>query len=130
VEKLYAAQRTIVTQILNDAKKRYQKGTKRGRSSSSQSTQRSSRYNPLIKYLSEPGIKQLLLKTENYYMQDNNKQMHIVTDPLYFVIEEKQKSVDLTDVGHELIQRGSDPKFFICRILVGDIGDGETRPHS
>lgn len=129
VEKLYAAQRGIVTQILNDAKKKISEGNEEeGGVLLLRAHKGLPRYNPLIKYLSEPGIKQLLLKTENYYMQDNNKQMHIVTDPLYFVIEEKQKSVDLTDVGHELISKGvSDPKFFILPDIGGEISEMEKQ---
>ncbi|MGB1316216.1 MAG: preprotein translocase subunit SecA, partial [Chitinophagales bacterium] len=74
---------------------------------------------PLIKYLSEPGIKQILLKTENYYMQDSNKEMPIVDEALYFVIEEKQNSVELKDKGVELItSSGEDEDFFI----VPDVG--------
>lgn len=74
---------------------------------------------PLIKYLSEQGIKQILLKTENYYMQDQNKEMHIVDEALYFVIEEKQNSVELKEKGIELItSSGEDKDFFI----VPDVG--------
>ena len=51
----------------------------------------------LIKFLSEEGIKAMMTKTENYHMQDNNKMMHIITDPLFFVVDEKQNSVELTD---------------------------------
>jgi preprotein translocase subunit SecA len=59
-------------------------------------------------------MKNLMTKTENFYMQDNNKNMHIVTDPLYFVIEEKQNSVELTDKGIDLISEGfDDPEFFV-----------------
>ncbi len=75
VEKLYAAQRSIVTQILNDAKKKISEGNEEeGGLLLLRAHKGLPRYNPLIKYLSEPGIKQLLLKTENYYMQDNSKQ--------------------------------------------------------
>lgn len=74
---------------------------------------------PLIKFLSEPGIKQILLKTENYYMQDSNKEMPIVDEALYFVIEEKQNSVELKDRGAELITAaGEDKDFFV----VPDVG--------
>ena len=72
------------------------------------------KYQPLIKYLSEPGMKQLLQKAENYYIQDNDNEMHIVTDPLYFVIEEQQNAVDMTDKGHDsLAESVSDPAFFV-----------------
>jgi preprotein translocase subunit SecA len=74
---------------------------------------------PLIKYLSEPGIKQILLKTENYYMQDSNKEMPIVDEELLFVIEEKQNSVEFKEEGVDMITAsGEDPHFFI----VPDVG--------
>ena len=72
------------------------------------------KYKPLIKFLSEPGMKQLLQKVENYYIQDNEREMHIVTDELFFVINEKQHSVDMTDKGRDLITGGiDDPNFFV-----------------
>ena len=55
----------------------------------------------LIKFLSEDGVKQLLQKTENFYMQDNNREMHVIDAELYFVIDEKNNSVELTDKGVE-----------------------------
>jgi preprotein translocase subunit SecA len=57
----------------------------------------------LIKFLSEPGMKALMQKTENFYMQEQSKHMHIIDDELYFVIEEKNNSVQLTDKGIDLI---------------------------
>ena len=115
IEKLYSIQRQDVTRILNEAKKKIAEGDKEeGGKLLLRAYKGLPKYNPLIKYLSEPGIKQILLNTENFYMQDNNKQMHIITDDLLFVIDEKQRSVDLTDKGHELISKGtSDSKFFI-----------------
>ncbi|MCL1821927.1 MAG: preprotein translocase subunit SecA [Prolixibacteraceae bacterium] len=81
----------------------------------------------LIKFLSEEGMKAILQKTENYYMQDNNKNMHIVTDPLFFVIEEKHNSVDLTDKGIDLISEGfSDPTFFILPDMGAEIAELEN----
>jgi len=72
------------------------------------------KYKPLIKFLSEQGNKAVLLKTENFYMQENNKNMHIVTDPLYFIIDEKLNSIELTDIGHDMLTNDSeDPNFFI-----------------
>lgn len=69
---------------------------------------------PLIKYLSETGIKAGMLKTEAYYMENNNKLMPEATDPLYFVVDEKQKSVDLTDKGNEwLAKQVSDSDLFV-----------------
>lgn len=72
------------------------------------------KYKPLIKFLSEPGVRALLQKTEAYYMQDQQKEMHKVDAALYFVIEEKQNSVELTEKGIELITaQGEDADFFI-----------------
>src|SRR5574344_1651145 len=127
VEKLYNIQRSAVTQILNEAKRLLAAGNnEEGGKMLLRAHKGLPRYNPLIKYLSEPGIKQILLSTENFYMQDNNKQMHIVTDDLYFVIDEKQKSVELTDKGHEaLSQTLSDPKFFVLPDVGAEISEIE-----
>jgi len=80
----------------------------------------------LIKYLSEPGIKQLLIKTEEFYMQENNKYMHVATDPLYFTIDEKQNLVDLTDKGVEALTAASeDPDFFVLPDVGAEIAEIE-----
>ncbi|MCQ2114599.1 MAG: preprotein translocase subunit SecA [Bacteroidales bacterium] len=115
VEKLYLAQRSLVTGILNDAKKLIAAGNEKdGGTLLLRAYKGLPKYKPIIKYLSEPGIKVLLQKSENYYMQDNEREMHIVTDPLYFVINEKQHSVDMTDLGNEkLASAVEDPDFFI-----------------
>ena len=115
VEKLYNNQRALVTTTLNEAKKLIAAGDeKEGGKLLLRAYKGLPKYKPLIKYLSEPGIKQLLQKTENYYIQDNEREMPVVTDPLYFVINEKQNSVDMTDNGHDLLSGTlSDPKFFI-----------------
>lgn len=129
VERIYAAQRTLVTQLLNDAKKKFSEGKEEdGGMLLLRAYKGLPRYSPLIKYLSESGMKQVLLKTENFYMQDNNKQMHKVTDDLYFIIDEKQKSVELTDKGHELISQSvSDNKFFILPDIGLEIAEMEKR---
>ncbi|MCL2501984.1 MAG: preprotein translocase subunit SecA [Bacteroidales bacterium] len=129
VESIYSAQRNLVTQLLNEAKKLI--GTDKEEEGGKlllRAHKGLPRYTPLIKYLSEPGIRQLLQKVENFYMQDNNKQMHIVTDELFFVIEEKQKSVELTDKGHELIAgRVSDSKFFVLPDIGTEISELEKQ---
>ncbi len=129
VEKIYSIQRTDVTQLLNEAKKLIAAGNKEeGGKILLRAYKGLPRYNPLIKYLSEPGIKQILISTENFYMQDNNKQMHLITDDLYFVIDEKQRSVELTDKGHELIAKStSDPKFFVLPDVGADISELEKQ---
>jgi preprotein translocase subunit SecA len=81
---------------------------------------------PLIKFLSEQGIKAQLLKTEEFYMQENNRNMHIATDPLYFVIDEKNKSIELTDKGIDLITDSSeDANFFVLPDVGSEIAELE-----
>ena len=115
VEKLYLAQRSLVNQTLNEAKKLIASGDEReGGKLLLRAHKGLPKYQPLIKYLSEPGIKVLLQKVENFYMQDNEKEMPVVTDPLYFVINEQIRSVDLTDKGHEnLAESVGDDNFFV-----------------
>ncbi|MFA7049197.1 MAG: DEAD/DEAH box helicase, partial [Bacteroidales bacterium] len=123
VEQLYQAQRSLVQQYLAEARKLISEGDEEnGGKILLKAFKGLPKYTPLIKYLSEQGIKQLLQKTENFYMQDNNKQMHLITDDLYFVIEEQQKSVDLTEKGHDLIaKKMSDSKFFILPDMGNEI---------
>ena len=72
------------------------------------------KHGPLIRYLSEEGNKQLLLKIEGYYMQDNNREMPKAVEPLYFVIDEKNHSIELTDKGIEVLTGTTqDPDFFV-----------------
>ena len=76
----------------------------------------------IIKYLSEEGMKTLMHKTENFYMQENSKNMHVVTDPLFFVIDEKNNSIELTDQGLDLITGSSeDAEFFVLPDVGSDI---------
>ena len=127
VEKLVANQRTLVTSTLNEAKKLIASGDEReGGKLLLRAYKGLPKYKPLIKYLSEPGIKQLLQRVENFYMQDNEREMHVVTDPLYFVINEKQHSVEMTDNGHDLLSGSlSDPNFFILPDVGSAIADVE-----
>jgi preprotein translocase subunit SecA len=115
VERLYNSQRTLVTSTLTEAKKLIEAGNeKEGGVLLFRAYKGLPKYKPLIKFLSEPGMKQLLQNTENYYIQDNEREMPYITDPLYFVINEKQHSVDMTDNGHELLSKSlDDPKFFV-----------------
>lgn len=83
---------------------------------------------PLIKFLSEPGMKQILLKTENYYMQDNNREMPLIDEELLFIIEEKQNSVELKDEGVDMITAGGEDKeFFIIPDVGGEIVEIDKR---
>ena len=115
VERLYSAQKTLVNQLLNDAKKLIAAGNEKdGGVLLFRAFKGYPKYKPLIKFLSEPGMKQLLQKVENYYIQDNEREMPFITDELYFVINEKQHSVDMTDKGRDLITGNlSDANFFV-----------------
>ena len=104
VEKLYQAQRQLVNQCLNEARKLIAAGDEReGGKLLLRAHKGLPKYQPLIKYLSEPGIKVILQKTENYYIQDNEKEMPVITDPLYFVINEQLNSVVKTDKGDAML---------------------------
>ena len=118
VESLYKAQKALATKLLADAKTKIASDDKDVRKEGALLLFRTFKGLPknsaLIKYLSEPGIKSLMLETEEYYMQENNRNMPIVTDPLYFVIDEKNNGVDLTDKGLDMITGDSDdPQFFV-----------------
>ena len=115
VEKLYQAQRALVNQTLNEAKKKMAEGDEaEGGKLLYRAYKGLPKYQPLIKYLSEPGVKVVMQKTENYYIQDNEKEMPVITDPLYFVISEIQHSLNLTDKGQELLaQSVGNEDFFI-----------------
>jgi preprotein translocase subunit SecA len=125
VESLYNKQRALVTQILNDAKKKIAAGDEtEGGKLLLRAYKGLPKYQPLIKFLSESGMKQLLQKTENFYLQDNERQMPQVTDELYFVINEQQHSVDMTDKGHDaLAQSVSDPNFFVLPDMGSQIAE-------
>ena len=115
VERLYTSQRSLVNQCLNEAKKLIAAGDEaEGGKLLLRAHKGLPKYQPLIKYLSEPGIKTLLQKVENYYMQDNEKEMPVVTDELFFVINEKQNSVIKTDKGDAMLARSvNDENFFV-----------------
>ena len=115
VERLYNAQKTLVTNLLSEAKKLIAVGNEKdGGILLFRAYKGYPKYKPLIKFLSEPGMKQLLQKVENYYIQDNEREMPFITDELYFVVSEKQHSVDMTDKGRDLITGNlEDPNFFV-----------------
>ena len=127
VEKLYNNQRALVTNTLNEARKLIAAGDeKEGGKLLLRAYKGLPKYKPLIKFLSEPGMKQLLQRTENYYIQDNEREMPVVTDPLFFVINEKQNAVEMTDNGHDLLSNTlSDPKFFILPDVGSEIAEVE-----
>jgi preprotein translocase subunit SecA len=128
VEKLVSVQRKLVTDYLAEAKKLIaMNDTENGGFKLLQAFKGLPKNKALIKFLSEQGNKALLLKTENFYMQDNNKNMHKVTDDLYFVIEEKLNSVELTDKGIDLITSSSeDPHFFVMPDIGAEVAELEN----
>jgi len=130
VEKVVQAQRRLVTQILAEAKQKIASEDKEVRKEGELLLFRAfkglPKYGPLIKFLSEEGMKNALLKTEAYYLQDNSREMPIVTDPLYFVIDEKNRSVELTDKGFDVLtDRNQDPQFFVLPDIAAKLSDLE-----
>ncbi len=114
VSDLVAKQRQYLTKVLADARKLIAEGnTKEGGFLLLRVHRGLPKNKALIKFLSEEGIKQLLQKTENYYMQDNNREMHKVDEELYFVIDEKNNQIELTDKGFADISFGDDKNFFV-----------------
>ena len=118
IEKLYNAQRTLVTKILADAKAGLAENPDpKPDQEAAKLLLRCYRGLPknkaLIKLLSETGVKAILQRTENFYMQEQNKYMHIIDDDLYFTIDEKQRSVELTDKGMDFLTGlGEDRNFY------------------
>ncbi len=115
VERLYSEQKKYVTTVLSDAKKLINEGKKdEGGFNLLRAFRGLPRNKALIKYLSEEGVKTQLQKTENYYMQDQNKEMHIVDAELFFVIDEKSNSIELTEKGLVLMSSSiKDKDFFV-----------------
>ncbi|MBL0741500.1 preprotein translocase subunit SecA [Chryseolinea lacunae] len=113
--KLVEAQKKLVNEYLNSARKLIAEGNeKEGGLPLFRAFRAMPKHKPLIKFLSETGSKAILQKTENHYLQDNKRNMPEADQPLYFVIDEKDNSVDLTEKGIDLITgEGEDPKFFI-----------------
>ena len=129
IEKIYSAQRQLVIKYLSDARRLIAEGDEtEGGKALLRAHKGLPKYQPLIKFLSEQGIKQLLQKTENFYMQDNNRQMHIITDELYFVIEEVTRSVEMTDKGNDFMAgMVGDDKFFVLPDIGSEIAELEKK---
>lgn len=121
VENLVTLQRKLATDCLTEAKRLFKEGnTKDAGFNLYRSYRALPKSKALIKFLSEEGVKQLLQKTENYYMQDNNREMPKIDEALYFVIEEKNNQVELTDNGIQFLSTDTDSQFFV----LPDIGSG------
>jgi len=121
VQKLMEAQKKVVSQFLLDAKKLIEEGNEKdGGLALFRAFRGLPKHKPLIKYLSGTGKKQILQKTENFYLQDNAKMMPEADEPLYFTIDEKNNQIELTEKGIDLLTgEGEDKDFFI----LPDIGD-------
>ena len=135
VEKLVALQRTMATNYLSEAKRKLKSENKEEQEAGALDLFRSykalPKNTPLIKFLSEQGNKSILLSTEEYYMAEQNKNMHIATDPLYFVIDEKNRSIELTDKGIDALTGASeDPDFFVLPDIASQLSalEGENLP--
>ena len=132
VERLVEAQRKLATQYLADAKRLIASDKKEDQEAGFLALFRSHKAlpknKPLIKFLSEPGIKAGMLKTEEIYMEQNNKRMPEAVEPLYFVIDEKLKSADLTDKGIDLITGNSqDPTLFVLPDIAAQLSELENQ---
>ena len=131
VERVVNAQRKLVTELLAQAKTLMASDDSEKVKEGSLLLYRAFKGLPkngaLIKFLSQEGIKPAMLKTEAYYMQDNSREMHIVTDPLYFVIDEKNNSVELTDKGIDVLTgTTSDAKFFVLPDIAAELSAVEN----
>ena len=131
VEQLVRTQTTLVTKLLTEAKAKMGSADEKEREAGELALFRAYKGMPknkaLIKYLSEPGVKVRLQKTEEFYLQENEKNMHIATDELYFVIDEKNKTIELTDKGIDaLTGTTEDPQFFVLPDVGSEVAEVES----
>ena len=132
VANLVRQQTTLTTKLLAEAKAKMGSADEKEKEAGELALFRSFKGMPkskaLIKYLSEPGIKVRLQKTEEFYLQENEKNMHIATDELYFVIDEKNKSIELTDKGIDaLTGTTDDPDFFVLPDVGSEMAELENQ---
>ncbi|MFI3305364.1 MAG: preprotein translocase subunit SecA [Rikenellaceae bacterium] len=127
IQHLYNVQKSMVTALLSQAKSLIAEGkAEEGGVALYRAHKGLPKYKPTIKFLSETGVKTQMQKTENTYMQDNNARMHEITDDLFFVIDEKSHSIELTDKGHEELSKSFDEdKFFILPDVGAEIAELE-----
>ena len=135
VELIVRAQRDMSTKLLAEAKVKMASEDKKEQEEGSLLLYRSfkglPKNKPIIKYLSEQGVRASMLKTEEFYMGEQMRNMHLVTDPLYFVIDEKNNSIDLTDKGIDMLTgKSDDPTFFVLPDIGGQLSELENQPLS
>jgi len=131
VEVIVKAQRDLATRLLAEAKQKMAssdtKEQEEGALQLFRSYKAMPKNKPLIKFLSEQGVRAAMLKTEAFYMQEQMRNMHIATDPLYFVIEEKMHSIELTDKGIDMLTgKSDDPLFFILPDIASQLSELEN----
>ena len=127
IEHLYNIQKNMVTALVAEARRLFSEGKPdEGGVLLYRAHKGLPKYKPIIKFLSEQGIKVQFQKTENIYMQDNNRRMPEITDELYFVIDEKLHSVELTDKGHEVLSKYfNEDKFFVLPDIGTEVAELE-----
>ncbi|MFI3280653.1 MAG: preprotein translocase subunit SecA [Rikenellaceae bacterium] len=127
IDQLYNLQKNLATTLLSDSRKLLAAGdTENGGVALYRAHKALPKSKPLIKFLSETGVKSIMQKTENTYMQDNNRRMHEITDELFFVIDEKTNSVELTDKGHEMLSKFfKEDGFFVLPDIGSEIAELE-----
>ncbi|MBO7232980.1 MAG: preprotein translocase subunit SecA, partial [Bacteroidales bacterium] len=131
VERLVNIQRDMATKLLAEAKKKMTSEDAKVHEEGSLLLYRTHKAMPknkaLIKFLSEQGVKASMQKTEEFYMQNNNQEMHVVTDPLYFVIDEKNNTIELTDKGIDCLTGDTeDPQFFVLPDIAAQLSELEN----
>ena len=131
VANLVRQQTTLTTKLLAEAKAKMDSSDEKEKEAGELALFRSFKGMPkskaLIKYLSEPGVKVRMQKTEEFYLQENEKNMHVATDELYFVIDEKNKSIELTDKGIDaLTGTTDDPDFFVLPDVGSEMAELEN----
>ncbi|MBQ4540627.1 MAG: preprotein translocase subunit SecA, partial [Alistipes sp.] len=127
IEHLYSLQKNLVTGLVAESRRLFAEGNvDEGGKLLYRAHKGLPKYKPLIKFLSEQGIKVQFQKTENIYMQDNNRRMPEITDDLYFVIDKKLHSVELTDKGHEVLSKYfNEDKFFVLPDIGTEVAELE-----
>ncbi len=127
IEHLYNLQKNFVTSLVAESRKLFAEGKiDEGGVLLYRAHKGLPKYKPIIKFLSEPGIKVQFQKIENIFMQDNNRRMHEITDELYFVIDEKLNSVELTDKGHDVLSKYfKEDGFFVLPDIGSEIAELE-----
>ncbi|MDR1592847.1 MAG: preprotein translocase subunit SecA, partial [Prevotellaceae bacterium] len=135
VERLVKEQTGMATKLLAEARQKMGSEDKKIQEEGALALFRSYKALPknkaLIKYLSEQGIKAIMLKTEEFYMQENSKNMHVATDPLLFIIDEKNNQIELTDKGIDILTGTTeDPQFFVLPDVAAELAELETLPIS